>query len=203
MAADEEQQNARELRLSCQHEESQQCLRTLEAQKKTFLKTEEMFQARAVLDEERLEKGMLNVEGWTRIEVEVEMKETIRVKDEAIKSRDQKISKLKEDLAHEEKQQGQSRDYCRRVRGERDKHAVRIASLVATIDAQKAALAGAKEFKKSTGAHRLALEDKIRNLEGAVKFRDEASERMTIVRWTKSKELAESRAAAETSKLQP
>ena len=50
------------------------------------------MQARAALDEERLEQGMLNIEGWTRMEVEAVTKKTIRAKDEAIRSRDQKIS---------------------------------------------------------------------------------------------------------------
>ena len=164
IAADEEFLNARELRLSRQHEELQQRLRTLEAQKKTFLEAEEMFQTRVALDEERLEQGMLNVEESTRIEVEAETKDAIRAKDEAIKSRDRKISRLKEDLAHEERRRGQTRDDLRRVRGERDKYAERIASLVATIDVHKAALVEAEEFKKSAGAHRLTLEEKIRNL---------------------------------------
>ena len=44
--------------------------------------------------------------------------------------------------------------------------------------------------------------DLIRNLEGAVKFRDEVAERMNIVRRAEAKELAESRAAMETSKSQ-
>ena len=52
---------------------------------------------------------MLNVKGWTRIEMEAKAKETIQVKDEAIKSRDQRISRLKDDLAHEEKRWGQAR----------------------------------------------------------------------------------------------
>ena len=41
---------------------------------------------------------MLNMEGWTRMEVEAATKKTIRAKDEAIKSRDQKISRLKRTL---------------------------------------------------------------------------------------------------------
>ena len=89
------------------------------------------------------------------------MKETIRAKDEAIKSRDRKISILKEDLAHDEKRRKQARDDLRQVRGERDKHAARIASLVATIDAQKATQTEAEGFKKNAGAHRLTLEEKI------------------------------------------
>ena len=90
-----------------------------------------------------------------------EKKETIWAKDEAIKSRDQKISRLKKDLAHEEKRREQARDDLRRVRRERDGHATRIAALVTTIDTQKKALAEAEEFKKSAGARRLALEEKI------------------------------------------
>ena len=46
---------------------------------------------------------MLNVEGWTRMEVEAATKKTIRAKDEAIKSREQKISRQTKDLAHKEK----------------------------------------------------------------------------------------------------
>ena len=110
------------------------------------------------------------MEGWTRIEMEAKTKETIWAKDEAIKSRDQKISRLKKDLAHEKKHRGQARDDLRRVRGERDDHATRMATLVATIDTQKAALVEAEGFKRSTGARRLALEEKIRKLESAVKF---------------------------------
>ena len=81
----------------------QQLLRVLEAQKRIFLEAEEAFQARAALDEERLEQGMLNMEGWTRMEVEAATKKTIWEKDEAINSRDQKISRLKKDLDQEEK----------------------------------------------------------------------------------------------------
>ena len=71
------------------------------------------------------------------MEVEAATEKTIRAKDEAIKSRDQKISKLKEDLAHEKKCRAQAREDVRRVRSERDGHASRIAALVATVDAQK------------------------------------------------------------------
>ena len=63
VAADEELLNARELRLSREHEELQQRLRMLKAQEKAFLEAEEMFHARAALDEEWLEQGMLNMEG--------------------------------------------------------------------------------------------------------------------------------------------
>ena len=73
---------------------------------------------------------------------------------------------------------------------------------MANIDAQKAALAEAKESKRNAGARRLSLEEKIRNLESAVKFRDEAAQRMTTMRRAEAKELAESLAAAETSKSQ-
>ena len=79
---------------------------------------------------------------------------------------------------------------------------MRIAALVATIDAQKAALAEAEESKKNVGTRRLSLEEKIRNLENAVKFRDEAAKRMAIVRRDEAKKLAESMATAETSKSQ-
>ena len=68
-----------------------------------------MFHARATLNKERLVQGILNMEGWTRIEVEAKTKETIRAKDKAIKSRDQKISRLKKDLPHEEKRREQAR----------------------------------------------------------------------------------------------
>ena len=71
-----------------------------------------------------------------------------------------------------------------------------------TIDTQKNALAVATEFKKKTGAHRLELEKKIKTLEDAIKFRDEAAKRMTIVRQDEAKKLAESLATAETSKSQ-
>ena len=54
----------------------------------------------------------------------------------------------------------------------------------------------------SAGARRLVLEETIRNLEGAVKFWEEATERMAIVRWDEAKKLAESLATAETSKSQ-
>ena len=124
------------------------------------------------------------------------------MKDEAIASRDRKISRLKKDLAHEVKRRGQVREDFRRARDERNEHAAKIASLTATVDAQKMALAEAEEFKKSAGAHRIALEEKIRDLMGAVKFQDEATERMNIVRRTEAKELAENRAAMETSKSQ-
>ena len=172
----------------------------LEAQKKAFLEAEEAYQARAALDEDRLEQGMLNMEGWTRMEVEAATKKNIRAKDEAINSRDQKISKLKEDLAHEKKCREQAQEDIRRIRGERDGQASRIAALVATVDAQKVALAEAEESKKIAGAHRLELEERIRNLEDAVKFRDEAAESMAIVRRDESKKLAESLATVETSK---
>ena len=79
---------------------------------------------------------------------------------------------------------------------------LRIAALVATIDAQKAALAEAEESKKNAGAHRLKLEKKIRTLEDAVKFRDKAAKRMIIVRRDEAKKLTESLATAETSKSQ-
>ena len=108
----------------------EQRIRTFEAREKAYLEVEEMFQTWEALDEECLEQGMVNVEGWTRIKVEAETKDTIRAKDEAIKSRDQKMSRLEEDLAR------QAQDDLRRVRGERDKYAERILSLVATIDAQ-------------------------------------------------------------------
>ena len=124
VAAEEELLNARELRLSNRHKELQQRLRSLDAHRKAFLEAEEAFQARAALDEERLEQGMLNVERWNRIEMEAKAKETIRAKDEVIKSKDQKISRLKKDLAHEEKHRGQARDDLWRVRGERDDHAL-------------------------------------------------------------------------------
>ena len=76
----------------------------------------------------------------------------------------------------------------------------RIAALVATIDTQKAALDEAEEFKKSSGARRLELEGRIRNLEDAVKFRDEAAERMAIVHPDEAKKLAKSLATTQTSK---
>ena len=57
-------------------------------------------------------------------------------------------------------------------------------------------------FKKNAGAHRVALEEKIQDLKGAVKFRDEATERMDIVRRAEAKELAENWAAMESSKPQ-
>ena len=79
---------------------------------------------------------------------------------------------------------------------------MRIAALVATVDTKKAALAEAEESKKSAGACRLRLEEMIRTLEDAVKFRDEAAERMAIVRRDEAKKLAESLATAETSKSQ-
>ena len=41
----------------------QERLRELEAQKKALLEAEEAYQARAALDEDRLEQGMLNMEG--------------------------------------------------------------------------------------------------------------------------------------------
>ena len=77
LAVDEDLLNAHELSLSRQHEELQQRIRTLEAQKKTFLEAEELLQARAALNEKCLEQGMLNVEGWTRIEVEAATEKTI------------------------------------------------------------------------------------------------------------------------------
>ena len=55
--------------MSNQHEELQQRLRALEVQKRTFLEAEEAFQARVALDEERLEQGMLNMEGIGRAHV--------------------------------------------------------------------------------------------------------------------------------------
>ena len=58
------------------------------------------------------------------------------------------------------------------------------------------ALAKAEEFKKSAGARRLALEEKIWNLESTVKFRDEAAERMAVVHRDKTKKLAESLSTA-------
>ena len=64
------------------------------------------------------------------------------------------------------------------------------------------ALTAAKEFKKSSCAHRLELEKKVRTLEDAVKFRDEAAKRMAIVHQGETKKLAESLATAETSKSQ-
>ena len=67
------------------------------------------------LDEERLEQGMLNVEGWTRMEVEVATEKTIREKNEVILSRDHKISRLKEDLAHEKKHREQTREDIQRI----------------------------------------------------------------------------------------
>ena len=82
---EEELLNAREQRLSNQQKKLQERLQELEAQKKAFLEAEEAYQARAALDDERLEQGMLNVEGWTRIEMEAKAEETIRAKDEAIK----------------------------------------------------------------------------------------------------------------------
>ena len=104
------------------------------------------------------------------IEMEARTKETIWEKDEAIKSRVRKISRLIKDLAYEEKRRKQARDDLRRVRGERDDHAARIVTLVATNDVQKAAIAEAEEFKRSAGARRLMLEEKIRNLERMVKL---------------------------------
>ena len=115
VAVEEELLNAREHRLSNQQGELQQCLRALEAQERTFLEAKEAYQARAAHDEDRLEQGMLNMEGWTRIEVRAETKETIQAKDDAIASRDREISWLKKDLAHEEKRRGKTRDDLRRV----------------------------------------------------------------------------------------
>ena len=126
------------------------------------------------------------------MEVEAATEKTIRAKDEAIQSRDQKISRLKEDLAYEKKRQEQAREDVRRIRSERDGHASRIAALAAIVDGQKMALAEAEESKKKAGAHRLELEKKIRTLEDAVRFRDEAAERTDIVRRDEAKKLAES-----------
>ena len=80
VAVEEELLNAWEHRLSKKQNELQQRLCALEAQKRTFLGAEEAYQARAALDEECLEQGMLNVEGWTRMEVEAATKKTIRAK---------------------------------------------------------------------------------------------------------------------------
>ena len=44
------------------------------------------------------------------MEVEAATEKTIRAKDEAIKSRDQKISRLKEDLVHEKKRREITRE---------------------------------------------------------------------------------------------
>ena len=64
------------------------------------------------------------------------------------------------------------------------------------------ALTAADEFKKSSHAHKLELEKKIKTLEDAVKFRDEAAKRMAIVQRDKTKKLAESLATVETSESQ-
>ena len=79
---------------------------------------------------------------------------------------------------------------------------MRIAALLTTIDTQKAALTAAEESKKNLGTHRLELEKKVRTLKDAVKFRDDAAKRMTIMRQDEAKKLAESLATAETSKSQ-
>ena len=63
VAIEEELLNAREQRLSNQQKKMQERLRELEAQKKAFLEAEEAYQARAALDEDRLEQGMSNVAG--------------------------------------------------------------------------------------------------------------------------------------------
>ena len=76
----------------------------------------------------------------------------------------------------------------------------KIAYLTPTVAAQRRALAEAEEFKKSTGALHAALEKKVRDLEGAVKFQDEVTERMKIMRRAEAKELAENQAAMESSK---
>ena len=136
------------------------------------------------------------------MEVEAATKKTIRAKDEAIKSRDQKIARLKEDLAHEKKRREQTRDDIQRIRKERDGQASMIAAQSATIDAQKKALAAAEDFKKRAGAHRLELEKKIKTLEDAVKFWDETAQHMTIVSQDEAKKLAESLATTETRKSQ-
>ena len=107
---------------------------------------------------------------------------------------------MEERSRHEVKRQGEVREDFRRARDERNEHAAKIASLTAIVDTQKIALAEAEEFKKNAGAHRAALEEKIQDLNGAVKFQDEAIERMNIVRRAEAKELAENQAAMETSK---
>ena len=113
---------------------------------------------------------MSNVAGWTRHEVKAETPETVRMKDATIASRDRKISRLKKDLAYEVRRRGQVQEDFQRARDGRNEHAAKIAYLTATINAQKIALAEAEEFKKCAGAHRVALEEKIRDLKGAVKF---------------------------------
>ena len=116
VAMEEELLNAREQRLSNQQKKLQDRLRELEAQKKAFLEAEEAYQARAALDEDRLEQGMLNVEGWTRKEVEAMTEKAIREKDEVIRSKDHKISRPKEDLSHEKKRREQTRVDIQRIR---------------------------------------------------------------------------------------
>ena len=74
--------------------------------------------------------------------------------------------------------------------------------MTAAIDAQEKALAVAEEFKKNADARRIALEGMIKKLEEGVVLRDEAAGRMSIIRRTEAKELADGRAAMEVCKSQ-
>ena len=56
--------------------------------------------------------------------------------------------------------------------------------MTTAIDVQKKALAVAEEFKKNADTRRIALEGKIKELEEALAFRDEAAGQMNIIRRT-------------------
>ena len=87
-----------------------------------------------------------------------------------------------------------------RARGKTDDLAARMAATTADIETQMKTLASAEETGKRADAHRAALEKKIKELGEAITFRTEAAERMSIIRRTEAKELADGQAAMEVCK---
>ena len=61
----------------------------------------EQLHIRVVQDEDRLEQGMDNAVEWTRREVELQSTEILQEKDRTIASRDEQISRLRDDLDYE------------------------------------------------------------------------------------------------------
>ena len=132
----------------------------------------------------------------------VEWTHHLREKDRAIALGDEHISRLRDDLDFERERRAQGRQYFLRARGERDELTAQIVTMTADIEAQKKALASAEEARKRADAHRTTLEKKIKELGEAIAFRDEAAERMSVVRRAEAKELADGRAALEVCKSQ-
>ena len=137
---------------------------------------------------------MDNAVEWTHREVELESTGVLQEKGRAIASRNEQISRLRDDLDFERERQELARRDFLRARGERDGLEAQIETMSADFEAQKKALATFEENRKSADARRISLEEKVKELREAIGFRDEAAERMNVVRRTEAKELADGRA---------